>query len=99
MLVVGFAISGSGGWRGIAGNILVAVGGVFISWSAATSFAAERALGEQHAKLDGLSRQLGTVSGQIGHAVGQGETGNVEPVTAFAMIGQLTRTLYGLVNE
>jgi transcription elongation factor Elf1 len=99
LLGLGFALAQSHGWQGVAGNALIALGGVLFSWTAATTFAGEHAVREIRARLDGVTRQLGTVSGQIGRAAAQAEAQALDADTAFAVIAQATGNLYGLVNE
>jgi hypothetical protein len=99
LLGLGFALSQSSGWSNVAGNVLVALGGILLSWTAATTFAGEQAVGELRARLDGVTRQLGTVSGQIGRAAAQADSGSADAHTSFAVISQSTGNLYGLVNE
>jgi hypothetical protein len=99
LLGLGFGLSQSSGWSNVAGNVLVALGGILLSWTAATTFAGEQAVSELRVRLDGITRQLGTVSGQIRRAVSQAESGSADADTSFAVIAQSTGNLYGLVNE
>jgi transcription elongation factor Elf1 len=90
----------------IIGGILVAAGGVAISWVASsilaerqTNEAREGARAEVDEKLDNLSRALGQAAGQISQTVEQVELGQLQALTGFALVSQATRTIYGQVNE
>lgn len=89
-----------------AGTVAVAIGGVLISWEASRILAArdsedavEAARAEVDEKLDSLSRVLGQAAGQISQAVEQVETNQINEHTAFALVSQANRMIYGQVNE
>lgn len=90
----------------IVGGILVAAGGIVLSWIVSSLFA-ERQLAEarQEAraevddKLDNLSRVLGQAAGQIAQAVELADSGQIPPPTGFALVSQANRIVYGQVNE
>lgn len=90
----------------VTGAVLVALGGVLISWIAARALgekqaeeAAEVARNEIDEKLDSLSRVLGQAAGQISQAVEQVDLQQIPASTGFALISQATRMVYGQVNE
>lgn len=90
----------------IIGGVLVAIGGVALSWIASsilterqTFEARESARSEIDDKLDNLSRALGQAAGQISQAVEQADVGQIPSATGFALVSQATRTIYGQVNE
>jgi transposase-like protein len=90
----------------ITGGILVALGGVMLSWIASKALAERQALqaaqsarNDVDEKLDNLSRVLGQAAGQISQAVEQVELNQVPPSTGFALVSQATRMIYGQVNE
>ncbi len=90
----------------VLGGILIAFGGVLLSWIASRAFAkqqaeesASEARGAIDDKLDNLSRVLGQAAGQISQAVEQYELSQLSPTTGFALISQANRMIYGQVNE
>lgn len=90
----------------ITGGVMVAFGGILLSWVASRVLAqdqAEQAVAAARAevdqKLDNLSRVLGQAAGQISQAVEQSELDQIPPSTGFALVSQATRMIYGQVNE
>lgn len=90
----------------ILGGVMVAVGGVALSWIASAIIserqaadAVQVARDDVDHKLDNLSRVLGQAAGQISQAVQQSESGQISPATGFALVSQSTRIIYGQVNE
>lgn len=88
------------------GTVAVALGGVLISWEASRILAArdsesaiKAARTEIDDRLDNLSRVLGQAAGQISQAVEQVETEQISETTAFALVSQANRMIYGQVNE
>lgn len=81
------------------GGILATIGGALFSWSAATVGTVDQAVQILRPQLESTSRQLGTVSGQIGRAVTAVQEGFIAPETAFALVLQSNRTLYSFVSE
>lgn len=90
----------------ITGAVLVAFGGVLLSWITSKALAegqADEAVAtarsEIDQKLDNLSRVLGQSAGQISQAVEQAELDQIPAPTGFALVSQATRMIYGQVNE
>jgi hypothetical protein len=54
---------------------------------------------EFYEHLDAMSRALGQAAGQISRVVDQAQNQEVHPSTAFALVSQGVRMIYGQVNE
>ena len=83
----------------IAGGALTTLGGVLLSWVASKGVAHDRAQEEFNQRLDALSRALGQAGGHISRVVVQAQKGEMHPATAFALVSQAARMIYGQVNE
>jgi hypothetical protein len=95
-----FSSTGATGSRVVlAGNLLSALGGVLLSWSAARLSSKESAADILRPQLSAVARQLVTVSGQISKSVNDARSGELDPAVALEMISQAARIMYTSVNE
>lgn len=81
------------------GGILTAFGGVLLSWIASKAYGAHLARQEFYEHLDAMSRALGQAAGHISRVVDQAQHQELHPSTAFALVSQGVRMIYGQVNE
>lgn len=95
----GLAISETGGWTGTIGTILAAVGGIQISWVAATYLTEDRTSLEHRQRVGVQARQLGLAIAQIQEAISRTHQGVLDPNTGLALIQQAQTALSGVLNE
>jgi hypothetical protein len=91
--------STAGGRVVVLGNLLSALGGVLLSWSAARLSSKEAAADILRPQLSAIARQLVTVSGQISKAVNDARSGELDSSIALEMVSQASRIMYTSVNE
>lgn len=102
MIGAGVYFSGTGAAGSmvvVAGNFLSALGGVLLSWSAASISSKEAAAEILRPQLAAVGRQLVTVSGQISKAVNDARNGELDTSVALEMVSQASKIMYASVNE